>query len=160
MTDRNREKGRAVENFSIQINNRLINNTAGEKKRIDLTEKWNTAPVSPPVEYVTNQGLFKCCKPAAHCKERSSCSLMLSGDFFKKGVILQYSSTFVSFNKMHCFHVRTKLTATVTVIIFYLYIYLVKRKLYLLGTTCSGGLTHLLFTAAEHREVDFKPFSQ
>lgn len=86
MTDRNREKGRAVEIFfffSIQINNRLINSTAGEKKkRIDLTEKWNTAPVSPPVEYVTNQGLFKCCKPAAHCKERSSCSPMLSGDFF------------------------------------------------------------------------------
>lgn len=85
---------------------------------------------------------------------------MLSGDFFKKGVILQYSSTFVSFDKMHCFDVRTKLTATVTVIIFYFYIYFVRSKLHLLGTTCSGGLTHLAFRAAEHHEVDFKPFSQ
>lgn len=44
MTDRNRERGRGSGGeFSTQINNRLINNTAGEKgererKKADLTE--------------------------------------------------------------------------------------------------------------------------
>lgn len=61
MTDRNRERGRGSGGeFSTQINNRLINNTAGEKG-----ERERKKSRFDRVEVATNQGSFKCCKPAA-----------------------------------------------------------------------------------------------
>lgn len=70
MTGRNSERGRGSGGvFSTQINTRLINNRASWKEEREVKKSRLER-----VKYVSNQGRFKCCKPAARCKHFSSCS--------------------------------------------------------------------------------------